>query len=254
MASQHKSSNAEIRRPAATQLIRIVEYTNPEKVFPKYLQQYFLEIGFSSLYPNFKNLRIGAVHPFALLLFQDVNGQKLDTGVFPSITVSDTSDTEIDDELGRGYNEFQIDSSGLAKILGAVDQGKLILSDENRTRLEAAVADGATVKAVKHNYRSGHNIDLNIWSENKDLTSLIYDLVKHWVIGNIQMLHDEGIDVVNTVSGRRSGDINVEFGRILYGANVTVPATIETANLLIDLPYGAIQTINNDSIYQTVGE
>lgn len=243
MANQYKASSAEIRRPPDTQLIKIIEYANPELILPKMIQQFFLEIGFADLYPHFKTIRIGAVHPFALLLFQDVQGQQLDLSVFPSITVSDSSDSEVFDDLSRGFQSYQLNQEQLAKLLGSVDSGDLIMSSTNRARLESAVQGGATVNATTRDFRANHNIDLNIWSENKDLTSILFDMVKHFVISNTDKLHASGIDVFEGVSGRRSGDINVEFGRILYGANVQMRAVIHTTSMTIDLPYTDIKYI-----------
>jgi len=250
MANVYKPSRAKIIRPAATRWIRIIEYANPEQILPPLMHEFFLELGYSSMYPNFKNLRIGAVHPFALLLFQEVMGvTKLDLSVFPSITISDSSDAEVYSELSRGYENYQLSAEHLAKIAGSASSGKLILSDENLLRLETAVAGGATINASKVSYRSNHNIDINIWSENKDLTSLIYDMVKHFIMGNINRLRIEGMDIQSPIGGRRSGDINVEFGRLLYGANVTVSAVIDTANMWVDVPIGEIATIITDPDY-----
>jgi len=249
MGSIYKPSRAKIIRPAATRKIRLIQYANPEQILPPLMQEFFIELGYSSMYPNFKHLRVGAVHPFALLLFQDSLGQKLDLSIFPSITISDSSDTEVYSELGRGFENYQLTAEMLAYIVGSINAGKIIISDANLTRLQTAVADGSTINCSKVNYHSNHNIDINIWSENKDLTSLLYDMVKHFIMGNINRLRLEGIDIQNPIGGRRSGDINVEFGRLLYGANVTVSAVIDTANMWVDIPIGEIVTINPDPDY-----
>ncbi len=250
MPTLGKSSGATILRPPGTELIRIVEYTNPEIVIPRMLQKYLQEIGFSSIYPNFKNVRISAVHPFALLLFQSWHGTKLDLSVFPSITITDSSDSETAPELTMRKTDYVLTDDMVYSILSQVDAGRLIISDENRTRLEAAVADGTTkITAVKYSNRYQHSVDMNIWSDNKDLTSLIYDFCKKFIEGNVVALHNEGLDVINPIAGRRSGDINVEFGHLLYGANLTVALTIETGSMIIDLAQGTIETINLDPNY-----
>lgn len=247
----HKGSQTTIVHPSATRTIRITEYVNPELILPDMLQQYFLEIGFSSMYPNFSTLRIGAVHPFALLLYQSVMGQDLSTNVFPSITVSDSSDSEVSDLLARGDETFVFSSDVVAGFELYRDLKQLLISDDGLTRLKSATAGDGTVVGHKRDIRSRHTIDFNIWSDNKDMTSLIYDLVRHFVLSSINVLHDEkGIDVLDPISGRRSGDINVEFGKLLYGANISVSATISTANMIVDLPEEEIAVINQSPEYQ----
>jgi hypothetical protein len=168
--------------------------------------------------------------------------------------VSDTSDSETDDLLARGQENYQLNAEMLATILGAVQTGALLLSDENKATLQTATANGGTVNAVKINHRATHSIDLNIWSENKDLTSLIYDLVKQFIMGNLYALLQQGLTIHGSISGRRSGDINLEFGQLLYGANIVVPAVIDTATMVIDTPVGAINHIVPEPTYHETGE
>ena len=253
MGEIFKGSQATIVHPAATRTIRISEYINPELIFPDLLQGYFLEVGFSSMYPNFSTLRIGAVHPFALLLYQTIKGQELSVNLFPSITVSDSSDTEVSDTLAREENQFTMGAAEVSTLIVYRDEGRILMSDDAVTRLGTATADDGRVVGHKKDIRSRHSIDFNIWSDNKDMTSLIYDLVKHFVVSEILTLHNEyGIDVIDPINGRRSGDINVEFGKLLYGANITVSATINLANMIVDLPEEEIATINQDPTFQVI--
>lgn len=253
MAQTFKTSGAQVIRPAADIPIRIVEYANPEIILPQMIQDYLLEIGFSSLYPNFKHINISAVHPFAIMLFNEVQGQKQDLSVFPSLTVSDSADSEINTQIGHGFENSSMTPSQMATLLGQVDAGYLILSDDNRVIIQAAIDAGATLFYNKASYRAQHTVDLNIWTENKDLTSLIYDLIKHFIIGNINKLHIHGYDMNNPLSGRRSGDINVEFGRLLYGANISLPLAIDTASMMIDVPVEIINSVNLESLYHSQG-
>jgi hypothetical protein len=118
----------------------------------------------------------------------------------------------------------------------AVRRNLVITSASNMTRMKSATAGGKKINGVKHMFRANHNIDINIWGDNKDMVSLIFDLIKHFVISSIDTLHELGIDVNGSLSGRRSGDVNVEFGKLLYGANVTIPTVIQTTSMVVDLP------------------
>lgn len=253
MAQIFSTTGAQVLRPDENIPIRVVEYANPEVILPTMIQEYLLEVGFSNLYPNFKHINIGAVHPFAVLLLQTVNGTQLDLSVFPSITISDSSDSEVHSELGRGFENAMYTPSDLAQLLGQVTAGNLIMSDENVVRVQAEIDAGTSIMYTKTAYKAQHSVDMNIWTENKDLTSMVYDLLKHFIMGNIAELHSYGYDMNNPISGRRSGDINVEFGRLLYGANITMSVTIDTASMVLDLPFGEIATITPDPTFYVEG-
>lgn len=256
MSSIYKTSRAQIQTTTGNRPIRIVEYENPEEILAKALKDYFLEIGFSASYPNFGDIRISSVHPFALLLFADVMGQKLNTNVFPSITISDSTDNEAFHELALGEERIVMDGADIAKIKGYVDTGQVFISDEAMTRLENAIANGGKVVGVKKQYRATHSFDFNIWTENKDVTSFIYDLVKQCLIMKITDLHNLGIDFQGDMSGRRSGDINLEFGKLLYGANVRASGAIVQGCMIVDLPLGEIMKIDTKTYpeYHNPGE
>lgn len=253
MSNTIKVSGAQIIRPMETEIIQLVGYSNPEIILPNLIRDYFTRVGYMSMYPNFKTIRIGAIHPFAVLLYQEVSGQQLDVSLFPSITIADTSDSENYQTLSRDIRETTFNESDVANLKYEVQKKTILTSDENIARLELATANGATVPCKIHSYRANHNIDLNIWGDNKDMVSLIYDLLKHCIISNINELHNLGIDVEGAVTGRRSGDINVEFGKLLYGANVTIPATITTHSMYVDITSNEVKYINARGNYFTEG-
>lgn len=241
--SIYKTSKANVIKSAENSIVRILEYLNPEVIWPQLLRAYFLEVGWASMYPNFSTLRIGAVHPFALLLFQDVMGQQLDLSVFPAITITDSSDNEVYDTLARDANLHMYDGADIAKIKAGKESKQFLISDENMTKLETATAGGGKIAGRRSSFRTNHTVDLTIWSDNKDLTSILYDAVKQFILSSMSLLHKSGFDIQNPVSGRRSGDINVEFGKLLYGSSVTVPAVIETSTMEFDVSTEAITTI-----------
>jgi len=235
MSADYKVSNAYIVRPEANRIMRLVEYANPEIIFPTLIQEYFNEVGYMKMYPYFSTLRISSIHPFALMLYQEVSGTKVEVSLFPSITVADSSDSEVYDTIGREHTEMMLGAEDVERLKDGVARKLVLTSDENITRLEAATANGKKVFCTAKSFRANHNIDMNIWADNKDMVSLIYDLLKHFIISNLNTLHILGIDIEGAISGRRSGDVNVEFGKLLYGANVTIPAIIETSDLVVDL-------------------
>jgi len=233
--SIHKSSSAQIIRPAGQDRIAIVEYLNPGLELVKVLKNFFLELGFSSIYPNFGNINITTVHPFALLLFQDVMGKDLDLSLFPSVTVSDTSDSEPEQLLSRDSEELILDEQMFSLMEGHIQTGRLICSDTNVIRIKQALSNGGRLVCEKRSYLAHHSLDFLIWSENKEIKDLLYDLVKHCLISNLVDLHKQGIDFQEPITGRREGDFNVDFGSLLYGAQVSATARVETASTLLDI-------------------
>jgi hypothetical protein len=215
-----------------TKLIQVVEYRNPEIILPKLIEWYFQELDLQNLHPNFPTIRVGNTHPFATLLYQDVYGQQLDLSVFPSITLIDSSTSQTAMEVGNGNTNGVLnanDGSGLwQSFRAAIVSGQFLTSPANLALLDAAMLANDYVTFVSTRYITTSTIDCNIWTENKDLTSELYDICTHYFIDNkIALDRDQGLQILEGLSGRRSGDINLDFGKLLYGANITVPMNIQ---------------------------
>jgi len=247
-----KPSNATIVRPSATHPIYATEYANPEEIMPAVIRDYLIGSGFNSMYPNFANVRVGATHPFAVLLYQEITNTKLDLDVFPSITVNDSDDSESDQFLSSNLQQAMFGVNEIAAIAGRAGSGALLISSSNLAALQTAVASGSTIATSKLTIISGHTIDINIWADNKKVTRVLYDLVKHAIKENMDSLRTSGIDITGPVGGRPSGDVNLDFGSMLFGANVTVQATIITDHYTFDLPVGTITTIDTNPTFLEV--
>jgi len=245
-----KTSGAEIRSQAQHAPIRIVETVNPETIIVTMLREYIKQVDFAKVLPNFKSVRIGVVHPFAMLLFQDTMGVKTDLSVFPAITVADSNDSEHDATLGRDRSEVLLDLQDVAELEGSQQADRLIVSLENLQRIKAQIIDtGKPVLGIHYMYKAYHTLDINIWADNKDVVSILYDVVKHFLVDNTIALHKAGIDIGGSIGGRRTGDINVEFGALLYGANVTVQAVVKTGSMTVDL---LTSEINHIGVHDTI--
>ena len=249
MGNIYKATYSVIKASSANTAFIIQSTFNAEKVIVDLLRQYLQETDFSSVYPNF-GVRVGTVHPFAMLMYEDISGQKINVDVFPSITVSDSSESETNTVLSKGFEAVTLAEADVAKMISYKDRGELFCSDANMVRLQNAVKLG-NVYAELLTLRSLHNVDLNIWADNKDITSELYDITRMFVLSKIRDLHKRRVDVSGTLSGRRSGDINVEFGKILYGANVTAPFTAVESVMRVDL---AINNISQLKLQQLNGE
>jgi hypothetical protein len=253
LTSQISSS---IVASGSTQNIQVVEVRNPEFILPPIISWYFKQLDLANLHPNFPTVRVGNTHPFAMLLYQEVQGQDLDLSVFPSITVIDSSSSQIAMELGNGQTNGTLYNSGGASVLYPVFRqgivnGQFKTSMANVALLDAAMNSIGYVNYTSTRYVSQHNIDINIWAENKDFVSELFDLVSHFFIDNKIALHEsQGLQLIEAFNGRRSGDINLDFGKLLYGAVLTVPMMIEhhSYNFTINNPT-IITSVDDTTVY-----
>lgn len=244
----YKTSNAWIVPPAAKRPVWLVEAGNPEVVLVRLLREFFLETDFAGMYDgNFGNVRVDVIHPFAMLLFQDIQGQKFNLDVFPSVTISDTVENEDFVTIGREFERIVLDAQSVEELIGHANNGQIIASTAALTRLRAAVATGELV-ADKGSYTGTHRIDFNIWGDNRDVVSDIYDMIKLCINTQRGYLHEQGISIVGNLDGRRAGDINVEFGMLLFGGNITVPCVVTGGAMKVSMDsYGIIATVDTQT-------
>jgi hypothetical protein len=242
-SQKNLTAGAYILPSAANKTIIIVEYVNPEVILTPLLRDYLSCVGFADIYSNFGEVRVGAVHPFATFLLATVMGTKVDLGILPAITISDSTDGEDSATLGREFTGGLLNSIAVATMKGYWMNKQLLTSAANIARLEAATVGGVQVAYVKRTFTSKHSIDFNIWADNKDLVSAIYDMVRLFLYNSIELIHENGLGLIGGITGRRSGDINIEFGRLLYGANVTASANITASVMAVDIPTEIIDNI-----------
>jgi len=238
----YKTSNAVIAPQAANYPVWILEVINPEDYLVSILQRFMQEIEFKAAYPNFGNVRIGAVHPFALLLFQEVLGQPFDMSVFPSITVADNSEAETAMTLGRDRVQFMLTQSDVADLEGyrviTIDNmktGQLSITNTGLARMKAAVLQN-NLLAEQAFYSAQHTVNINIWADNRDVTNAIYDMVIEFLNFSRVELHQAGVDVLEAITGNRTGDINMDFGALLYGSNIELHCIIRGGAMRVTIP------------------
>ena len=224
-------------------MIRLFEHRSLEKEIISPLREFIESVGISEKYANFfkepsssfedddderATIRVSTAHPFAVLLFQSQvqNRETHDfTNLFPAITVVDSYGTETDEELGRGFEEGVLSTDEFATILSKED---IVTHGLQLDEVESLpVTTPRKVPFRKWTITSQRNVDFNIWGENHDLVSIIYDMVESFAVTLISVQEEtEDYILSGSITGRRSGDINVEFGKVLYGANVTVPMKV----------------------------
>jgi len=148
--------------------------------------------------------------------------------VFPSITVADASLGQEGETLSDEYREIAVDYEVALWIQSMQQQGTFFVSDTNMAAILAATVSGDSIVGIYHSTTKQHTINFSLWAANRDVTSLLFDLTLGCLLDQKATLKDEGVDS-REVSGSRTGDINMDFGQMLYGSSASMPViTVQT--------------------------
>ena len=256
MGQVFKTSRSSIRAGNVNdRFVYLLESENPEIRLAKTLRDFLAVVGFSSIFPNFNNIRVGTVHPFAILLAQDVLGEKQTVNIFPSITIVDSTMQEDAEVLGDEYISAMFSRERIAELDGYRQAKRVFVSDEGWEKVNSYLSENEEIFGVTRQYHTQHTIDFNIWSGNKEVTSFLFDSVCHFVTQTRDELHLRyGLDMAG-IQGRRSGDINLDFGKILYGANVSMGMSFNQRATMFDVSVVDITSIDTQTLpqYFTLG-
>lgn len=245
----YKTTRANIRPLNVNQrYVYVLESENPEAVIAKEMRAFFATMGYSEIYPNFDSIRIGTVHPFSILLAQEVLEQPKNVNVFPSITIADSGAQEDVEVLSNDYAALTFQAADIAKLEGYRIAGDVFVSDTGLAAIQSAVNTNGKVVGIKRSYFTRHSMDFNIWTENKDITSFLFDMVSHFIVQKRVDLHNKYRIDFAQLSGRRTGDINLDFGMLLYGANVQVTATMPHEAVLFDTGISTVAEVDTTSL------
>lgn len=217
-----------------------------EEVFLNSLRIHLVsEVHFKDIFPNFGNVRVSGVHPFALLLEQQLSGSsKIPVNLFPSVTLIENTDGKNPALMTTMQYQDSIKVTA-AEVQDIVDnREKYIISNTDLTALQGLTADSGSIWATGMvSYMRG-NFVAEIWSENLKVKSRLYDIVRNFILGVWKRTLNETYDIKlsDDVKGEKSGIYNYDFGKILYGAI-----------LRFDADYSAIQYIADTTISALAG-
>lgn len=141
----------------------------------------------------------------------------------------DSYGSETEEELGRAYEDGVASAS---QIQEWASSRRVLVSNEQIQTLGSS-----QVPYKKWSIRSMRTLNFDIWGENHDLVSRLYDMVESFAVVTTDT--DESFVLHGSITGKRSGDVNVEFGTVLYGAMVSVPLIVSRDVLELDseIPY-----------------
>lgn len=210
-----------------------------EDIFVAELKTYFDQMRFGELYPNFPTIRITLEHPFAVM-WQQANGNSSNTydgSLFPSITLASGSDSK-PGQLS-GLNSLESISVVKADITGLAATG-----------LQAApgaiewMTEYFKTNTIIHGRQGTANksdqVAIDIWSESIQLKNDIYGLLMMYLSGpkrsELELTH--AITIFDgTVRGQRSGNYNMDFGQLLYGAHIDFQIDYRITQAILDTEY-----------------
>ncbi len=223
-------------------IIKLLTAKNTEEVIVASLASFIKDVGYAEMMPNFDTVHISTISPFALMLYQEVQGQKASLNVFPSITIADMNTVESEATLSGHTVDAVVDASTVAWIKAEKSAGKIFIADSNIVALENATADGNQLSSTRKTVTKRATFVFSIWSENKEITSLLYDIVGAYLVDKQIELHNEDIDIFQQ-NGSKTGDVNMEFGALLYGASYNVDAMVQQTVMTIDVDSGVITKV-----------
>lgn len=249
----YKTSRAVICAEDTTRrTVYALDAQNPETVLAHELRAFVEQMGYSEIFPNFDHLRIGVVHPFAIILAQEVLEQPKTTGIFPSVTIADSNASEDSPVLSNDMFSFMYTAQEVAVLDGYRQAKEIFISDSGWAKILSTVKAKGRIAGTKRSYRTKNTLNFNIWSENKDITSFLYDTVGHFLTQRRMAIHSQYAIDIGAISGGRTGDINLDFGMLLYGANIQVGITMLHEAVLFDTAVDAVSEMTITPTMDTV--
>ena len=207
-----------------------------EDVLLSSLQKHLVdEVHFEAIYANFGNVRVSAVHPFAILLEQQISGSTKRINLFPSVTlIENISNKNPALPLLIQYQDVVVAAAEVADITNNRD--KYIISDADLAALVALTEDEKTVNAKGTVTYIRGNFIAELWSENLKVKNRLFDVVRNFVLGvwRFTLLENYDIKLSETIEGERSGIYNYDFGKVLYGATLKFDADYSSIQYQVD--------------------
>lgn len=198
----------------------LINSVDVEDVLIDAIKQELQNFDLEAQFPNFSPLKISKIHPFLVIL----GDARADLGLFPSLTVGDMSAVTSASVLNRDGREMVFnDVSGIQQALIDMNiKGSKSFVDGLTDML--AQNNGRLIGRVQE-HAMKHSVAISIWSQNRDFTSALWEIII--LLFNeqnfVENVAAKGVYLMSeALSGRRTGDINLELGGLIYGASIDV--------------------------------
>lgn len=191
-------------------------------------------IGWAELYPKYGTVRVSSNHPFVELLDQQVNGGKLPSNLFPSVTIA-----SVQDSMMTGYTlpDGEYVPIQLADLQEIDPTRGYLISPSQLTALENYLQGNpqSPVSKLIDVVRT-HAMALEIWADNLIVKNKLFDLIVMALSGPIRFaLKGTGITIkAEEIRGQRTGNYNTDFGKLYYGANINFSVDVDYWQIAVD--------------------
>ena len=198
------------------------------------LREFLLsEVRVQNIFRNIKSVRVSPVHPFAYLIDQQVNGARVPTDLFPSVTVIADTDTKPESFFAT-VEETSIGGAELQDIIN--NREMYIISDNDLQAIQqytsAQKLNGIGISTIR-----SVTLSIEVWADNVLLKNRIFDLIESYFAGakRVDLWNNKNILIhEESIQGNRSGNYNFDFGKILFGGVVTCRADYMMEQIIFD--------------------
>lgn len=199
-------------------------------------KKFLNEVRFAELFPNSPTVQVSSEHPFARLMDRAAGnpGHPYDGSMFPSITIVAGEDSKTD-QLASTNRVVPV-SLTKAEIEDLSDSSMVAAPGALAWMTEWTEENGTLYGHQSTSFRSDR-ISFDIWSESIQLKNELHSLLIAFLTGpkrrEIESSH--GIRIFDrTIHGQRSGNYNMDFGQLLYGAHLDCVADYEVSTAIFD--------------------
>lgn len=208
-----------------------------EDILVTQLKKFLFElVKFQELFPRQAPVRVSQVHPFASLIDQELAGVQTPMELFPSVTVLSQTDSKTI-SYPVTWDEEKVTSDDLQNLASP----GWIFTPTDKTALETLTgtegAYGTSVTTTRT-----HRCVLEIWAQNITVKNKIFDFCELFLAGwgRLELEKSKGIKIHEyEITGQRSGFYNYDFGKILFGGNISFSVDLPLYQLLVNSETGA---------------
>lgn len=200
-----------------------------EEILVAELISYLEKVRWNEMYPKFPNPRISNEYPWVPYMnegWPDLSS--VSETLFPSVTIVSSSDEESPRDVAVQLSATELTKDEFEAFKVLVSNDAYLISQEAIDEMETYFESKDNLYGVKvcSSIRDHINMDI-ITDDPTNVRNRLYDLVKLFVKGpeRLEVFQSHGIEIMNgTISGSRTPEYNVEFGRVLRGSSITFQA------------------------------
>lgn len=218
----------------------IEKFSDIERTLIPAIADYFNTlVGIKTKFPNFGTVQVSETHPFAIINVALANGQKEPGNLFPSITVS-----AVDDAIGAALLNLETDIVEIDADWLDDQLGNDLINDSEINTLKAIIAtEHRNLFGVMTVDRYEQRLAYATWSEHREVRSYLYTHLRAFIMHNKDLFLSLGFENF-VLTGTPSGLYNLDFGRILYGAELTLTGQRHQANIMVDTAWVKIEEVD----------